>query len=264
MGQVGPLVTEGGRLPSRRTFERRWGRLPETLPAQLACPGQQLLTLIQPWTTCGRAVAIDRTPLHAFKGAVWHQRDREAGRVPHSAIDTEAHWTKSGWHGWVSGWKLQLVTTVAALRVPLAAYLTPANVADNEPATTRLPAMPDQARFILGDSQYWDGALREQAASQDWLRLAARRGGSYPRTDDGVEVRRRFHALRHHAIEPFIGQFRAIFDVGRPVPTRDVRATRRSVLGAVFVYHLPRCTATRRGPICWTGSSPSSKPPADV
>jgi hypothetical protein len=31
--------------------------------------------------------------------------------VPHTSIDTQAHWTKSGWHGWVYGWKLHLATT---------------------------------------------------------------------------------------------------------------------------------------------------------
>jgi hypothetical protein len=43
---------------------------------------------------------------------VWHKKDREAGIVPHTSIDTEAHWTKSGWHSWVYGWKLHLLVTV--------------------------------------------------------------------------------------------------------------------------------------------------------
>jgi hypothetical protein len=32
----------------------------------------------------------------AARGGVWHKKDREAGVVPHSSIDTEAAWTKSG------------------------------------------------------------------------------------------------------------------------------------------------------------------------
>ncbi|MDQ5854646.1 MAG: hypothetical protein M3380_21760, partial [Chloroflexota bacterium] len=66
------------------------------------------------------------------RGRVWHKKDWEAGAVPHTSIDTEAHWTKSGWHGWVYGWKLHIVTTVANVWIPLAAELTPANAADNE------------------------------------------------------------------------------------------------------------------------------------
>src|SRR5205807_7628871 len=68
------------------------------------------------------------------RGGVWHKKDREAGVVPHTSIDTEASWTKSGWHGWVYGWKLHLVCTVAAVWIPLAAELTCANVADYEVA----------------------------------------------------------------------------------------------------------------------------------
>ena len=59
-------------------------------------------------------MAIDSTPLHACCG-VRHCKDRAEGEVPHSSIDTEAHWTKSGWHGWVYGWKLHLASTVDAV-----------------------------------------------------------------------------------------------------------------------------------------------------
>jgi hypothetical protein len=58
------------------------------------------------------------------RGGVWHKKDRDAGVVPHTSIDTEAHWTKSGWHGWVYGWKLHLVVSVAAVWISLAAELT--------------------------------------------------------------------------------------------------------------------------------------------
>ena len=85
--------------------------------------------MLQPWACCGRAAAIDSTVLSA-KGGVWHKKDREARIVPRTSIDTDAHWTKSGWHSWVYGWKLHLVTTVGAVWIRLAADLTAANVAN--------------------------------------------------------------------------------------------------------------------------------------
>ena len=97
------LLTENGRYPSRRTWERRLKTIPETLPAQIGCLGRHLVSLIQPWQNSGRAGAIDSTVLRA-NGGVWHKKDREQGVVPHTSIDTEAAWTKSGWHGWVYGW----------------------------------------------------------------------------------------------------------------------------------------------------------------
>src|SRR5204863_8626013 len=134
------LLTSNGQFPKRRTWERRLQALPATLPAQIGCLGRYLVALIEPWATRGRAAAIDSTVLRAL-GGVWHKKDRQAGVVPHSSIDTEAHWTKSGWHGWVYGWKLHLVVTVAAVWLPLAADLTPANAADNEVAPRLLPEL---------------------------------------------------------------------------------------------------------------------------
>lgn len=117
MARLRSLLSEQGRYPSRRTWERRLAAMPSNLPAQIGCLGRYLLVLMQPWTHCGRAAALDSTVLRA-KGGVWHKRDREQGLVPHTSIDTQAHWTKSGWHGWVYGWKLHLATTVAVLGAP--------------------------------------------------------------------------------------------------------------------------------------------------
>jgi hypothetical protein len=229
-------LTVNGRFPSRRTWERRLHTLPSTLPARIACLGEYLVARLQPWADCGRAAAIDSTVLHA-RGGVWHKKHRDAGSVPHTSIDTEAHWTKSGWHGWVYGWKLHLVTTVAAVWIPLAAELTPANAADNEIAPRLLKVLPATVRFVLGDTNYQDPALHEQCAAADRLLVATRRG-AYPHHDDGVEVRRVFHKLRSLAIENFNGQFKGIFDAYGSVPTRGLVRTQRFALGAVFLYQL--------------------------
>src|SRR5512143_2569996 len=147
------MLTEGGRYPTRRTWERRLKALPASLPVQIGCLGRYLVALIQPWLTYGRAVAIDSTILLA-NGGVWHQKHREKGEIPHTSIDTQAHWTKSGWHGWVYGWKLHVVSVVAAVWFPVVAVLTPANVADSDPAAQLLREVPAEVRFVLGDRHY--------------------------------------------------------------------------------------------------------------
>jgi hypothetical protein len=236
MLQVRPLLREHGRFPSRRTWERRLDRVPASLPAQIACLGHCLVGVLQPWATRGRAVAIDSTVLHA-RGGVWHAKHRAAGIVPHTSIDTTAGWTKSGWHGWVYGWKLHLVCTVASVWIPLAAELTPANVADNEVAPALLEGLPAEARFVLGDRHYNAPNVRTGCDEQGRV-LVASRHGRYPHTDEGVEVRRVFHKLRSTSIENFNEHFKGIFDVHGSVPTKGLRATQRFALGAVFVYQL--------------------------
>jgi hypothetical protein len=230
------LLTEQGRYPSRRTWERRLKGLPETLPAQIGCLGRYLVSLLQPWASWGRAAAIDSTVLRA-NGGVWHQRDREKGIVPHTSIDTEAHWTKSGWHGWVYGWKLHLVATVAAVWIPLAAELTPANEADNEVAPALIRELPSELRYLLGDRHYNAPNVRE-AWETEARCLVVSQYGPYPHTDEGKEVRRIFHKLRSITIENFNEQFKGIFDGHGQVPTKGLNSTRRFALGAIFVYQL--------------------------
>jgi hypothetical protein len=230
------LLMERGRMPSRRTWERRLGTLPASLPALIACLGQHLVHLLTPWGQDGHAAAIDSTPVRA-QGGVWHQKDRAAGVVPHSSIDTEAHWSKSGYHGWWYGWKLHLVCTASALWIPLAARLTPANVADNEMAPALLRELPEDVRYILGDTHYNEPEVRQTCEHEERFLIATQRG-PYPHTDAGAPVRQLFHRLRSKAIEPFNGLFKNVFEWRGQVPVKGLRRTQLIVLGALFVYQL--------------------------
>jgi Transposase DDE domain len=237
MRSLREMLTHDGRFPSRRTFERRLRALPETLPERIGVLGRHLVELLQPWARSGRAVALDSTVLRA-RGGVWHKKDKEAGVVPHSSIDTEAGWTKSGWHGWVYGWKLHLACTVAEVWIPLSAHLTQANASDGRVAPMLIEELPDQARFVLGDTHYNAPKVREACLGKGMFLVASGRRGPYPHTDAGVEVRRILHRLRHVAIENLNEHFKALFEAHGPVPTRGRLDTARFALGAVFVYQL--------------------------
>jgi len=77
------LLTEQECFPSRRTWERQMFAIPAILPAQIGCLGRYLVSLIQPWTTCGRAVAIDSTILRV-RGGVWQEHaSGERGSSPY-------------------------------------------------------------------------------------------------------------------------------------------------------------------------------------
>jgi hypothetical protein len=257
MQTLRPLLTHNGRFPTRRTWERRLAALPATLPAQIGCLGRHLVSLIQPWRQHGCAAAIDSTVLRA-KGGVWHKKHREAGVVPHTSIDTEAGWTKSGWHGWVYGWKLHLICTAGDVWIPLAAELTAANVGDNTKAPELVGEMPGAVHFLLGDQQYRDPDL-EQFCQQRGCFLVVPKGGRYPHTDEGVEVRRLLHKLRSITIENFNEQFKAMFELHGAVPTRGRQATRLWALGAVFVYQLVLLERFQRGADLRVGLKPFLK-----
>jgi hypothetical protein len=181
--QIRPLLTEHGRFPTRRPWERRFATLPARLPALLGCLGRHLVEWLPPWTAQGHAAAIDRTPLHA-NGGVWHKKHRLAGEVPHASIDTEAAWSKSGYHGWRYGWKLPLAVVVGSVWIPLAAECTMARDADHVSAPKLLEPLPMAVRYVLGDTHYNTPELRVECALHNRALVATRRG-SYPHRDGG-------------------------------------------------------------------------------
>lgn len=231
-----PLLMEKGRMPTRRTWERRFKSLPDSLPGVIGCMGRYLVSILKPWEAQGRAAVWDSTPLKA-KGGVWHKKDREQGIVPHSTIDTQAHWSKSGYHGWWYGWKLHMASAIGSIWIPLAAHLTPANEADNTVAFHLLPELPLETRYILGDTTYNDPELRKICERTNRFLVATKRG-PYPHFDQGSAVRQIFHLLRTKAIEPFNGLFKNIFEWSGQVPLKGLLRTRLIVLGAVFLYQM--------------------------
>jgi Transposase DDE domain len=234
--QLRPLLTEHGRLPSRRTWDRRLAELPTTLPGLIGRLGRHLVGLLKPWAEQGHGTACDSTRVRAH-GGVWHKKDREANVVPHSSIDTEAHWSKSGWHGWWYGWKLHLAVSIGSVWIPLAAEFTVANVSDSEIAPLLFTQLPAEVRYVLGDQHYNTPELRAECSRHN-RELVATCRGTYPHTDGGVEVRRLFHKLRSQAIEPFNGLFKNIFEWGGQMPVKGLRRCQLLALGAILLYQL--------------------------
>jgi hypothetical protein len=230
------LLTVAGRFPARRTWECRLQAILATPSAPIGCLGLALARLIQPEARCRRAAAIDSTRLRAC-GGVWHKKDREAGTVPHIAIDTKAPWRKSGWHGWVYSWKLHLVSPLAAVWISLAAELTPANIADNVQAFTLLLELPSDVRYVLGDQPDHDPTIDVAGANSGRTVVATQRG-PYPHTDAGVEVRRTRHPLRSCAVENLNEPFKDIFDAHGQVLSKGGVNTRRFACPEVFMNQL--------------------------
>jgi hypothetical protein len=230
------LLVEQGRFPSRRTWERRLAKLPNTLPGLIGYSGRHLVAMLKPWTHQGRAVSLDSTAL-ATGGGVWHKKHRERGEIPHSSIDTEAGWSKSGWHGWWYGWKLHLAITVGSVWIPLAAELTVANHADQEVAPRLLEQVPLETRYVLGDTHYSDGDLRGQCQRRGAELVATRRGTS-PHRDGGAAVRKVFHQLRSKSIEPFNGLFKGVFEWRVKMPVKGLERSKLLALGAIVIYQL--------------------------
>ncbi len=119
------------------------------------------------------------------------------------------------------GWKLHLVSAVAAVWIPLAATLTAAHGAASDQAPYLLRELSHEVRFVPGDRHSNRDELRELCI-QDGHLLVTTRYGRYPHTADGVEVRRIFHTLRSVAIAHGNEHFKGIFDGHGQVPSQGV------------------------------------------
>jgi hypothetical protein len=230
------LLCEHGYFPSRRTWERRLGRLPLSLTGLIGYGARHVVALLTPWATHGRAVAFESILL-ATGGGVWHQKNREQGLILPRSIDTEAGWSESGWPGWWYGWTWPLAVTAGAVWIPLAAELTVVNRGDNAVAPWLVRQLPEEVRDVLGDTQDNATDLRQQCHRRGCELMATRRG-PYPHRDGGVEVRKVFHQLRSQAIEPCNGLHKNIFAWRVKMPVKGLQRSQRLVLGAVLVCQL--------------------------
>jgi hypothetical protein len=95
-------------VPNRTTLSRRYKSLYPVLQDFLAFLGQYAEDLDPHFTS--QDLDTDKS-LFKAQGPVWHQSDRQAGRIPDKLrhLDTDASWSTSGYHGWVYGYGLHLV-----------------------------------------------------------------------------------------------------------------------------------------------------------
>jgi DDE family transposase len=96
------------KVPNRTTLSRRSKDLYPVLQDFIAFLGQYAEDLDPQFTS--QDLYTDKS-LFKAQGPVWHQSDRQAGRIPDKLrhLDTDASWSKSGYHGWVYGYGLHLV-----------------------------------------------------------------------------------------------------------------------------------------------------------
>ena len=159
-------------VPHRTTIERRLRSLLPEAEAQVAATGRRLLEEVRPAPAQPRASAIDGR-MYEAAGPRWHKRDRRRGRIPTGLrnVDTESSWFKSGYRGWVQGYRLVLQGLVFPEPVPLFAAWRlnsegEATVTAQALAAGRLPVTP----VLLGDETFGGAALVAAYAGRGgWL-----------------------------------------------------------------------------------------------
>jgi hypothetical protein len=116
------------RAPHRTSIGRRLTGLVPEAEEQIAALGQQIVAEVKPEADQSEVSAIDGRMYQAL-GPKWHKKDRDKGLVPIGLrnVDRESKWSKSGYRGWVQGYRLLVQGLVFPEPVPVTAFWRPNN-----------------------------------------------------------------------------------------------------------------------------------------
>jgi hypothetical protein len=114
------------RVPHRITIGRRLNGLVPEAEAQLAALGDVIVDEVQPHADQSPVSAVDGR-MYKASGPAWHKKDRQAAFIPLGLrnVDTESSWSKSGYRGWVQGYRLVVQGLVFPEPVPIFAAWRP-------------------------------------------------------------------------------------------------------------------------------------------
>jgi hypothetical protein len=226
------------RVPHRRTIERRLTTLQPEAEAQVAALGQQIVKQVEPQDGLPVAASLDGR-MYEAQGPKWHQKQRQAGIVPVGLrnVDQQSAWSKSGYRGWVQGYRLVMQCLVWPVPIPLFATWQPNNVGEGLIFAAALEK--EQVAItsvLLGDESFGTPELTEAYASRGgWLLTPKQLPKCYKTFKHEV------YAWRKQSIELLFQRVMQAFDL-RSCPTKSLRRNGALVIASVWAYQV----------ICWS------------
>ena len=199
--------------PSRVTLLRRYKAVSSTIVPFITFIGDWAIPLGDAFR---QDVVYQDKSLFKAKGPVWHAKDRAAGRIPAGlrGLDTDATWSKSGYHGWVYGYGLHITTTASGF--PIIAITDTAKVSEKTVLDQTTPLLIQRhIGYLVADDGYTDLNRIEQLATQGLLlitpaiRVTREKGCRYVQYLKQPEL----HAYQHRrkvAIEPIFALLKMI------------------------------------------------------
>jgi len=143
------------RVPHRTTILRRLKSLTSQAERQISVLGAEILA----------KVAVNQSPtvsaidgrMYQALGPKWHKTNRQQGQIPLGLrnVDTQSEWFKSGYRGWVQGYRLVLQSLVFPFPVPLFATWQANNIGESTIAKQALKQKRlVQTDVLLGDETF--------------------------------------------------------------------------------------------------------------
>ena len=159
------------RVPHRTTILRRLKSLTSQAEHQISVMGADILAQVareQSQTVS----AIDGRMYQAL-GPRWHKKQRQAGEIPAGLrnVDCESQWFKSGYRGWVQGYRLLMQSLVFPFPVPLWATWKANNIGESTIAKHAIGTHQlVKTDVLLGDETFGGEELVNlYRTAQGWL-----------------------------------------------------------------------------------------------
>jgi hypothetical protein len=231
------------RVPDRRTIGRRLVGLIDEAAAQISALGGVIRAEVKPAPDQSEVGVIDGR-MYQAAGPRWHKADRQAERVPVGLrnLDTESCWSKSGYRGWVQGYRLVVQGLAFPAPVPLWAAWRPNN--EPEAVIARQALAQEQLHctdVLLGDEAF---------AGADFM-AAYRQAGGWVLTPKQLPRERRSwkHDLYDYRKETGELLFQRLIQAAelKACPVKGRGRNGAFVLASVWLYQVCFLTDYREG-----------------
>jgi hypothetical protein len=157
------------RVPHRTTILRRLKSLTSQAEQQISALGTKILTVV----AAGQSQSVSAIDGRMYQavGAKWHKKHRQQELIPLGLrnVDVESEWFKSGYRGWVQGYRLVLQSLVFPFPVPLFAAWTANNIGESTVAKQAVK----EHRLVKTDVLLGD----ETFGGEELVKLYQKRGG---------------------------------------------------------------------------------------
>lgn len=222
------------RVPHRKTIARRLARLLPEAERQIKELGQEILSATATTAESSLISAIDGR-MYQAQGPRWHKQDRQYDCIPAGLrnVDTESRWFKSGYRGWIQGYRLIVQGLVFPQPVPVFATWT---MNDCGEATAVKAALKEErlpvTAVLLGDETFGGKPLT----------TAYRRAGGFLLTPKQLSQKRRtwkddLFSYRKETIELLFQRVLQACDL-KACPSKGLCPNGAFVLASVWLYQL--------------------------
>lgn len=147
------------KVPHRKTIARRISTLTTLGEQQIAAFGLRILAT---FAVSNQSISAIDGRMYQALGPLWHKKDRQQRVIPPKLrnVDTESEWFKSGYRGWIQGYRLVMQGLVFPEPVPLFAVWRANNEGESSivKAAVRAEKLP-VTDVMLGDETFGGAEL---------------------------------------------------------------------------------------------------------